>query len=170
MEKNCLKCGKVFKVKPYKFEITKYCNKVCASKKVTRPCDVCSKSVTRVQSQMRSLVFCSKPCTKKGMAERMAKMNIELNPNRMTLETRTKVREGHLGKGEGKAYRKTFGVHTHRIVAAEKLGRPLLKGEVVHHKDENKLNNHPDNLQVFASQAEHARHHKLKEAKDAKRK
>ena len=96
-------------------------------------------------------------------------MNIELNPARMTLETRTKVREGHLGKGEGKAYRKTFGVHTHRIVAAEKLGRPLLKGEVVHHKDENKLNNHPDNLQVFASQAEHARHHKLKEAKDAKR-
>lgn len=88
-------------------------------------------------------------------------MNIEMNPGRMTIEVRTKLRNHRLGSGEGKSYEKTFGVHTHRLVAAEKLGRPLRKGEVVHHKDEFKRNNDPNNLHVFESQAEHARHHKL---------
>ncbi len=88
-------------------------------------------------------------------------MNIELNPDRMTPEVKAKLREAGLNRGEQKYYEFTSRVLTHRIVAAEKLGRPLKKGEVVHHNDENKRNNNPDNLTVFASQAEHARHHKL---------
>jgi hypothetical protein len=49
-------------------------------------------------------------------------------------------------------YERTF---DHRQVAAKKLGRELLPTEVVHHKDENKLNNDPDNLEVCSSQSEH---------------
>ena len=63
------------------------------------------------------------------------------------------------GKGDGKSYTKSFGVHTHRKVAELKLGRQLKPGEVVHHIDGNKRNNHPDNLMIFESQAEHARWH-----------
>jgi HNH endonuclease len=40
------------------------------------------------------------------------------------------------------------------------LGRPLLKGEVVHHRDNNKRNNDPANLKVI-TQAEHMREHGL---------
>lgn len=45
------------------------------------------------------------------------------------------------------------------IVAELKLGRPVAPGEIVHHKDEDPSNDHPDNLEVLASQAEHARLH-----------
>ena len=47
----------------------------------------------------------------------------------------------------------------HRLVAEEKLGRYLLLEEVVHHKDGNKVNNHPDNIEVFEDQRNHTLHH-----------
>lgn len=40
------------------------------------------------------------------------------------------------------------GVRLHRVVAAAMLGRPLKKDEDVHHKDGDKLNFSPDNLEV----------------------
>jgi len=78
----------------------------------------------------------------------------------MTAGTREKLRQSRLGTGQGKTYAKRFGRHEHRIVAEQMLGRPLRPGEVVHHIDGNKRNNAPENLMVFASQAEHALWHK----------
>jgi hypothetical protein len=46
----------------------------------------------------------------------------------------------------------------HRLVMEKKIGRYLTKDEVVHHKDKNKANNHPDNLELFVENAEHLRH------------
>jgi hypothetical protein len=48
----------------------------------------------------------------------------------------------------------------HRLVAEQILGRPLRKGEVVHHRNGIKYDNRPENLQVFASVSEHSRSHK----------
>jgi len=45
------------------------------------------------------------------------------------------------------------------FVAEQKIGRSLKAGEVVHHCDEDKLNNSPDNLEVFESQGKHAAAH-----------
>lgn len=45
--------------------------------------------------------------------------------------------------------------YEHRLIAEQMLGRSLLKGEVVHHKDGNKGNNDPKNLLVLPSQSEH---------------
>lgn len=58
----------------------------------------------------------------------------------------------HLAKADGYVY-------VHRMVAEEKLGRKLDKEEFVHHKDEDKLNNSPDNLMVFKSNADHSAFH-----------
>lgn len=61
-----------------------------------------------------------------------------------------------------KPYRKTWDVRMGRILslhqhlAAQALGRPLLPGEVVHHRDGDSLNNAPGNLLVLPSQRLHA--------------
>ena len=46
----------------------------------------------------------------------------------------------------------------HRIVMENILGRMLNAWEIVHHKDENKKNNEPDNLEVMQIE-DHSRHH-----------
>jgi hypothetical protein len=59
----------------------------------------------------------------------------------------------HLADVRGYAYE-------HRVVAEQKLGRRLEPGEQVHHLDENKANNHPDNLEVAPSLAHHRLFHR----------
>lgn len=46
----------------------------------------------------------------------------------------------------------------HQLVAEKVIGRTLKLGEVVHHKDGNKANNDPSNLEV-TTQSEHIREH-----------
>jgi hypothetical protein len=50
----------------------------------------------------------------------------------------------------------------HRLVMEKKLGRILEKHEVVHHIDEDKKNNHPDNLMVMSLADHTSLHHKGK--------
>jgi len=58
----------------------------------------------------------------------------------------------------------------HRVVATIKMGRRLRKGEVVHHINENKLDNRLSNLRVFKSQSAHMKHHWKKKKKKRKKK
>lgn len=46
-------------------------------------------------------------------------------------------------------------VPVHILVAEEELGRPLVKGEIVHHKDFNKLNSPATNLLFPITRPEH---------------
>lgn len=63
----------------------------------------------------------------------------------------TKDSLGYLRDNPSKGYQ-------HRVVMERTLGRKLLSTEIVHHKDHNKTNNHPDNLCVM-TRAEHLKHH-----------
>jgi hypothetical protein len=60
--------------------------------------------------------------------------------------------------GKRSNYVKLNGRHMHRVVIEQVLDRKLLPGEIVHHLDGDKWNNHPSNLLVM-TQSEHARIH-----------
>lgn len=123
-------------------------------------CDTCGKEFDRWPSCVRQHNFCCRECAKAFTGPRMTQYNIDHNPEAMTDSRRASCRNAHLGKGESKTYTKTYGRHTHRIVAEQMLGRTLKPGEVVHHIDGNKRNNNPNNLMAFATQALHAKWHK----------
>lgn len=61
--------------------------------------------------------------------------------------------EHHLADVRGYAYE-------HRLVAEEILGRRLLPGEQIHHRNGVKLDNDPPNIEVFKSRAHHFVEHR----------
>lgn len=136
--------------------------------KKTVYCETCGKALYRYPCNIKEHIFCSRQCAKGYLSTKMTRMNELFNPDRMTMDVRAKLHDAHLGKGEGKTYTKTFGRHTHRIMAEQLLGRALKKGEVVHHIDGDKRNNDPFNLMIFKTQAAHALWHKNEETDPSK--
>jgi HNH endonuclease len=59
-------------------------------------------------------------------------------------------------------YRKLFGRHEHRVIAEKKIGRALRPDEHVHHKDHDRQNNTPENLEVLPAREHLALHAALR--------
>ncbi|NOU05314.1 MAG: hypothetical protein HOO99_03945 [Hyphomicrobiaceae bacterium] len=136
----------------------RYCSRQClgdAKRKLPRPtertCQGCG--VTFVNHPKKPAQrFCRRGCALKA-----------INPpdHNAKVARASAVARGNTqrGRGQGKAYRKLNGRHEHRVVAESILGRPLRRGETVHHADEDRANNTPGNLVVLSSQSEHAELH-----------
>lgn len=65
----------------------------------------------------------------------------------------------HLADVRGYAYE-------HRLVAERKAGRRLRPGEIVHHINGDKQDNHPQNLAIVNGNAEHQVHHRTNRGRD----
>lgn len=64
---------------------------------------------------------------------------------------------GYVMVRDGKRWRKE-----HRVVMERRLGRPLRRDELVHHRNLDKTDNRPENLRVYRSHAKHFAHHRLR--------
>jgi hypothetical protein len=62
-------------------------------------------------------------------------------------------------------HKSTGFIYEHRFVMSNHLGRPLRKGEIVHHKDENRKNNDLSNLVLAGSIASHKVLHRSPKSK-----
>lgn len=154
----CKFCGVTFRDKPSRVRV--FCSIKCRSTArrtrptcEPRPCAVCSTvfSPSRAHGDAK---YCSKRCIW------IATKGPEFNA-RIARENRHRNREVQVDKSNnGRTYRKFYGRHEHRVVAERMLGRPLAPGEIVHHKDGDKRNNDPLNLEVM-TQREHMRAHGL---------
>lgn len=61
---------------------------------------------------------------------------------------------------KGKTYIGGRYVYEHRLIAEQIIGRMLETGEIVHHKDGDKLNNSVENLEVLTKEI-HDSHHSI---------
>lgn len=155
-EKICIHCNKSFYMSTSTIQqrekncLIKYCGRECYTnhvKKVQRKCMNCSQDYL---PQRNTIKFCSKKC----WCDFRKKKNIA----GYWYENGYKV----LYIGEGK------GIKEHIKLIQEKIGRKLNPNEHVHHINEIRDDNRPENLQLI-TRSEHSKLHRQKEIEKGKK-
>ena len=113
-------------------------------------CPSCNKEVVKKSRVGKKQKFCSHDCYAKNREARGAyKEKVEINGYLYIYKPThpNSIKSGYVAE--------------HRLVAEEKIGRFLKNNEVVHHINEKKHDNSPDNLQVMTA-SEHNKLHAIK--------
>ena len=118
-------------------------------------CDRCGDKFYRYASEMNRKnrpknknIYCSRKCRAKGYyidGDGYIYVSAKNHPNRNNI--------GY--------------VRLHRLIVEKHIGRYLDKNEIVHHKDENKTNNHINNLEITTF-SEHSKNHAIRWKRDEK--
>lgn len=148
----CRQCGNSFDVSPCHADKV-YCSLACcraAVAPVERSCERCGKSFLVKQSRIAvgKGRFCSRECFHHHHHGRTYGDDRYINDAGYVMVLRPDCQPG-----QPKRY-----ILEHRLVMEQILGRRLRSDEHLHHKDRNRQNNDPSNLQIL-TQSEHARLH-----------
>jgi len=141
----CRSCGEPFHT--YISQNKKYCSRTCSSvgrRKKQRRCEQCGEMFTPCRADIPGR-FCSKKC--RGVSDRKPRLIRGAKRNYYAVfapDNPMATKQGY--------------VMEHRIVMSEHIGRPLRRGEIVHHKDGNGFNNNIENLELL-NDSDHKRYH-----------
>lgn len=136
--KTCKHCKVEFS-KPYglchkAWSTRKYCSRRCKDLAVTIPIRKCKACGHEFKPPQRTSVVCSMKCSGKLTGDRLRKTD---------------------GQCKRHTYRaRLVGGHSrleHRIVMEAMIGRPLARHETVHHKNGNRKDNRPENLELWST-------------------
>lgn len=105
---------------------------------IQKTCLECSAAFNVTIDREHTAKYCSRKCM--GLGRR--RVLPEKHPH--WKGGRSKMLNGYIRVRVNKTYR-----YEHRVVMERVLGRPLRSGEVVHHKDGDRTNNAPKNLEVM---------------------
>lgn len=156
---NCLWCGVIYRVAQSRYyqkgNRYKYCLDKCYNEsiaalkkqrlaKITYICTNCAKIFTCRRNGKTNWRFCGQECSKQYMRGKEVSTYVNGTTINVAGYKLIKVGDKYL--------------YEHRLVMEEFLGRKLKKDEVVHHRDENRLNNDISNLELLEKR-EHDRYH-----------
>lgn len=133
---NCEVCNSLF-VRKYKGQ--RCCSVECGNtaKRADRTCtcEICKVTFERPHGKLRR--YCSRSCAMKG---RVRDGQVRIHPDGAQIK-----------HANGYVLEKRAGewVMQHRLVMEGVIGRPLMDGERVHHKNGKRDDNRPDNLELW---------------------
>ena len=120
---------------------------------IQKTCPVCG-SLFNLLARGRTRIYCSQPCREKEKQrkqyEKVKALRGSFSTKNPPVGTRRINKSGYVRiKTNKRRNNQPLWELEHRVVAEEKYGRPLLKSETVHHKNNIRDDNRPENLELM---------------------
>jgi hypothetical protein len=143
--KNCSTCGKRFHPHLGRWQTSHWCSRRCfyASKRAYKTCVRCGMEFYHLKGKPRS--YCSRACWRGNPGKGFTNPRFK-GEKHVTARGYVYVHAPNHPSVTGKPYKR---VAEHRLVVQHILGRPLHPWENVHHKNGNKQDSRPENLELW---------------------